>query len=955
MKLVLTFLALFILSSSVTSFAQNAKVEGHIIDESGRSVTGVRVKALFGSEATVSDNKGHFVIFFPASVRPGRATRIEVEKMGWVIYEPFGGNCTVQDSTSHFEPLRIKIVPKRSRLLLSDQSLNNLVDRLPVEYRKEHNRRIALEREVKEERKSQEDLTEKLNKSQDKVIGLTKDLESFAPIKNFAEETGFSPEEVVGALLRWARITKATDKKLVLIRKAYVLKNNAVIIQLTTEAIPDATKILEQKNQESLKAMRDLFHLLMYQGNAYYDTDKYEQALDSYHAIEVAFEKKQLSQELLIEEWADLGLMVGDAAHQLGIRVEGKEGADRLQQALAAYQRAEKVNTYERSPWDWATTQNGLANVLGDLGDRAEGAAGIEYMKDAERVLRNVLTRITRERFPDVWAATETHLGSVSRDLGERVAGVESITYLKGGEAAFRLALTVFNRTEFPQLWAAVQTNLGNILNSLGELVEGPESIQCLEEARKAFEGALEVHNREKSPQKWAAIENNLGLVLDSLGDRLEGIRGITYLKDAEKAYRKALEIRTRKGLPQKWAATQMNLGNLLRELGSRTEESEGIKTLKEGEVALRGAMEVFNREQFPQDWAATASNLGSLLTILGILEGSAGLHHLKDAEGALKSALEVRTQDHLAQKWATTQNSLGLLYSVLGERTEGLESVGYWKEAEQALRATLKVRTRADLPQRWAATENNLGLVLTNLGARTQGSERSKYLSEAEEILLATLEVRTREQLPQKWAMTQSNLSETYRLQQNWVAASEAYSKVLQLFPNRVDAYRGASSLYHEVLFRFDLAFVLHQQWLANNGDDVDALANFAEAHFTTSRFAECRQRINLLLGRPGISVSTKTALRAIEIASLLADNAASEVPGRLDVLIAEVSAQPEGFGVEWSFDGTKHFISQNDKLSLYRVWLNHLFEALAGENRDKIFKALQEVKAKFKVQSRS
>jgi hypothetical protein len=99
-----------------------------------------------------------------------------------------------------------------------------------------------------------------------------------------------------------------------------------------------------------------------------------------------------------------------------------------------------------------------------------------------------------------------------------------------------------------------------------------------------------------------------------------------------------------------------------------------------------------------------------------------------------------------------------------------------------------------------------------------------------------------------------------------------------------------------------------------------------------------------------PEVSVSTKTALRAIEIASLLALGQSPKVSGRMETLIAEVSSQPAEFKVSWSFEGTKHFIGENEKLSPYRAWLMQLFAALASPTHDQIVKALNETKGAFK-----
>ena len=81
-----------------------------------------------------------------------------------------------------------------------------------------------------------------------------------------------------------------------------------------------------------------------------------------------------------------------------------------------------------------------------------------------------------------------------------------------------------------------------------------------------------------------------------------------------------------------------------------------------------------------------------------------------------------------------------------------------------------------------------------------------------------------------------------------------------------------------------------------------------------------------------------------------MLALNQSSEVPLRMNALIEAVASQPADFKIGWSFEGTKHFAGQNEKLSPYRVWLEQLFAALAEPTRDQIVKAVSQTKAAFK-----
>ena len=96
-----------------------------------------------------------------------------------------------------------------------------------------------------------------------------------------------------------------------------------------------------------------------------------------------------------------------------------------------------------------------------------------------------------------------------------------------------------------------------------------------------------------------------------------------------------------------------------------------------------------------------------------------------------------------------------------------------------------------------------------------------------------------------------------------------------------------------------------------------------------------------------PSIEVSTKIALRAIEIANLLAMNNASLVPDKLQTLIDSLAAQADDFKVTWTFNGTKHFIDHHVQLAPYHAWLRQLFTALEAEDRQTALTGLQAVRA--------
>jgi hypothetical protein len=179
--------------------------------------------------------------------------------------------------------------------------------------------------------------------------------------------------------------------------------------------------------------------------------------------------------------------------------------------------------------------------------------------------------------------------------------------------------------------------------------------------------------------------------------------------------------------------------------------------------------------------------------------------------------------------------------------------------------------------------------------------------------------------------------------------SAAEAFANILTVDPNNREAFITAIWLNHEILFNFDKAIILAQQWLGLYPEDILVKSKFAEMHLTNGRFAECGKLVNALLQMPEVPVSTKTALRAIEIASGLADGKANQVPAKIDALIIEITHQSPEFNVAHNLNGTRHFIDQNEKLFPQRAWLGQLLDALTGTDRDTMLKALRKVQENF------
>jgi tetratricopeptide (TPR) repeat protein len=312
----------------------------------------------------------------------------------------------------------------------------------------------------------------------------------------------------------------------------------------------------------------------------------------------------------------------------------------------------------------------------------------------------------------------------------------------------------------------------------------------------------------------------------------------------------------------------------------------------------------------------------------------------------AYQRALRYVAKQQTPQLWAAIMLDIGSTHTELGGRTTGLDIHTHLTAAVQAYNQALEVHTRETLPQDWAMTQNNLGKALRDQGLRTDGERGTQLLAEAVAAYRQALEVHTRETLPPQWAQTHNNLAEAYIALEDWSNAAASYANVLQVYSDAEEAYRTASGIYHDILFQFPEAFVLNRRWLERHPDDLSALSDFAEKHFTIGRFTECAQRIGTLVDNPTVDANIKIALRAIEIANLLALNNSPQVPDKLQALIDSLAAQTDDFKVIWTFKGIKHFIDHSAQLAPYRTWLGQLFTALEAADRQTVLTGLQEAR---------
>lgn len=533
--------------------------------------------------------------------------------------------------------------------------------------------------------------------------------------------------------------------------------------------------------------------------------------------------------------------------------------------------------------------------------------------------------------------------GRIEKELKQK-----SGDYLE--ELARKYGLTQQVTREAFEKWATTQNNTANALKDQGRSVDGPEAVRLLGEAASAYRRALLVFTYESMPLEWATTQHNLGFALQEQGARARSSEAVRLLGEAVAAYRQALTIRTREQLPRQWATTQNDLGNALQGLGTRADGAEAIRLLSEAADAYGQALLFFTRELAPLDWSMAQHNLGSALHERGTrTDGPEALKLLSEAVAAYRQALIVRTREQQPALWAVTQNNLGNALQAQATKATAPEAPRLLSEAVTAYRQALLVFTREQRPQMWAMTKHNLASALQEQGVRSQKPDANRLFAEAVAAYQEGLLVWTREQRPQQWAMAQNNLARAYFNLKEWTSAAPLYQNVLEVYPDFRPAYERARLLEHDVLFNYQRAFKLSQSWLQRNPGDLSAAADFAEKLFTTGSFEESERRISSLLSDVKAEARVKIPLLAIEIANLIALKRSTEVPSRMTNLIDLLAAQPADFKLQWSFAGTKHFISQSQQLAANKDWLLRLFGAMGGENRDAIIKEVKAASENF------
>lgn len=661
MKIKTFSILFFTICLSAVVFGQQAKLEGYVyqIRNNGKEfpVSAVKVGTPHG-EGQTTDAKGHFMLSFPITVQAGQATRIEIVREGWVIYEPMLGDCVTQGLMRNYKPLKVTLVEKLSPLALSPRRLIQVISKWSKE-------RTQLSHQIKEQQR---------------------ELDEYAFLREYAETYGFTLDQFKDAANRWANTKKSRDEG-ERAWKEYWLKNYDIAERL-------ADKVALSEDGEHMRLQQEAFeHALraieFYQlkGSSQFMQYKFEEAIETYSKIESRFAstnpRERYAQQNFPKEWAETKVLLGNAKQELGVRVEGQRSRSLLEEAVSVYRAALQVYTQEQLPQQWAITQKRLGAALMRQGERVEGEKGKQFLVEAVKAYNEALKVITLKQSSGGWADIQNNLGFALRLQGERTGGEEGKRLLVEAVKVYNEALDVRTRAQFPEQWADIQANLGLVLRLQGERAGGEEGKRLLDKAVETYDEVLKVRTLEKFRESWADAQNNRGLALETRGKLAEGKEGKEFLVKAVNAYNEALRVRTRVELAQPWAETTNNLANTLSLLGELTEGAEGVLRLDEALKAYKDVLNVYTQKPLPLYWARTQNNLGVVLMRQSLrVDPAVGEKLLADAVIAYKHALDFFTSNQFPEIWGGTRYNLGYVYFSLKK----------WEEAAACFEDALTV-----------------------------------------------------------------------------------------------------------------------------------------------------------------------------------------------------------------------------------------------------------------------
>jgi tetratricopeptide (TPR) repeat protein len=412
-----------------TESRANIILKGKLVTDSNIPVTGTKI-AVSGGPVDITDFKGNFQISLSKDFIEGERVIITVIKEGWVINHPLDGEWNLPNiKYQDVHITTVVIVPYGSKALWSHARIEKYIAKLSDELAKK---------------------TKEGNKPQPVDFSFY--------LKEWANQYGFTPDQVKTQFDQWAAEVKDSDNFRTLGLRAFYLKH-------FTRAAENFTKAALQGEQRR-KALKERLlreDLATYDnwkdaGNAYDASYQFREALEAYRKAE-----KIATLDQYPRKWAEIKVYLGNAQKELGIRVAGEESAALLYSAVSSYRQALQRYTRQDAPQEWAGIQNNLGIALKEQGIRTNGVEGAALLGQAVQAYKKALEIRTKEHLPQDWASTQNNLGVALQEQGIRTGGAEGAALLVQAAQAYQKALEIRTIQYLPYYWAQTQNNLAEL------------------------------------------------------------------------------------------------------------------------------------------------------------------------------------------------------------------------------------------------------------------------------------------------------------------------------------------------------------------------------------------------------------------------------------------------------------------------------------------------------------
>lgn len=644
--------------------------------------------------------------------------------------------------------------------------------------------------------------------------------------------------------------------------------------------------------------------------------------------------------------WVEAKLALGRRLTSLTQTSGVEEGRAQLESAIKHNEDALKV--VSPGTEDWAQVNASLGHCLMML---ASGL-GEEQVKlkanEAIQAFERALTVWKPATSPIEWSSVQADLAATLFQIGMHLGGDQGRQKRQAAVELLKQTIAVFDPVDNPIEWATAQGKLGHALLISGQQPGENENAHALKEATRAFEQALTVLNPTNFAMSWAQTQSEYGQALSSLARQVGGDEGLVMQAAAVKAYEQALTISPGKVTPMDRAFTQANLAHSLSILGQWIGGEDGLNKLSDAAKALKETLAVF--PPISKDWAQAQSELGFVQFLIAQQSDDADQEKILGASiNAYEQALTVYSATAPSMEWAGTNENLGQALSFAGWLHTGEDRIVKWKAARNAFGRALEVYNPQSTAPLWAQSHVYLGNVLLALGTEP-GQERKLNLNAAVQSFQKAISILESPGFEQGQMDAKNGLADTLFQLKQATAATKSYEAVLAIDAENGRALSGLSGVYHDLLFNYTEAVRFQEQLRNLHPENLNTQASLAEFYFTGAAFEESERLLTKLLAKSDLDVHIKAPLRAIEIANSLALGQAAQVPQKVDLLIAEVESQPEGFSVDWWCDGTLNFISRRNDLARQRKWILQLFGAFKGANRDSIAAALRQARTAYR-----